>query len=145
MNEEMHALCKNEMWDLVPTSPRKKAIGCSWIYKVKCNADGSVNRYQAQLVAKGYAQTHGFDYEETFALMAKMTTIRTVIALVVAKEWHFHQMDVKNDAFLQCELDKEVYMVQPPGFKSNPHNQRCADSKGLSTASSRHPNPNTKR
>ena len=106
--------------DLVPTSPRKKAIGCRWIYKVKYNADGSVNRYKAQLVTKGYAQTHGVDYEETFAPVAKMTTVRTVIALVAANGWQLHQMDVKN-AFLQGELEEEVYMVQPPGFNSSTH------------------------
>ena len=96
---------------------RKKAIGCRWIYKVKYNADGSVNRYKARLIAKGYAQTHGVDYEETFALLAKMMALWTVIALVVAKGWHLHQMDVKN-AFLQGKLEEEVYMIQPPSFES---------------------------
>ena len=120
MNEEMQALRKNETWDLVPTSPRKKAIGCRWIYKVKYNVDGSANHYKARLVPKGYAQTHGVDYEETFAPVAKMTTIRTVNALAVAKGWHLHQMDVKN-TFLQGELDEEVYMVQPPGLNSSTH------------------------
>ena len=96
MNEEMQALDKNETWDLVPTSPQRKAIGCKWIYKVKYNADGSVNRYKARLVEKGYAQTHGVDYKETFAPMAKMTIVRTVIALVAAKGWNLHQMNIKN-------------------------------------------------
>ena len=116
MNEEMQALSKNETWDLVPHSSHKKAIGCRWIYKVNYNADNSFNRYKARLVVKGYAQTHSVDYEETFALVAKMKTIRTVIALVAAKGWHLHQMDVKN-TILQGELEEEVYMIQPSGFE----------------------------
>ena len=71
---------------------------------------------------KGYAQTYEVDYEETFAPVAKMTTIRMVITLAAAKGWHLHQMDVKN-AFLQGELDEEVYVVEPPGFKSSTHTQ----------------------
>ena len=90
MNEEMEALCKNETWDLVPHTPHKKPIGCRWIYKVKHNADGSVNRLKARLVAKGYAQTHDIDYEESFAPVAKMTTMRTVIAVAATKGWHLH-------------------------------------------------------
>ena len=131
MNEEIRALSKNKTWDLVPTSLNKKLIGCRWIYKVKYNADGSVNRYKAQLVAKGYAQTHGVDYEETFAPVEKMMTVRTVIALVAVKGWYLHQMDVKN-AFLQGELEEE-YMVQPPGFNSSTHTKAiCRLKKPLS-------------
>ncbi|MCO5596939.1 hypothetical protein L7F22_051010 [Adiantum nelumboides] len=98
MNEEMDALYGNETWELVPLLKGKKPIGCRWGYKVKHNSDGSVRRYKAKLVAKGNAQTYGIDYEQAFALAAKMATARGVV-VVVAKAWILHQMDVKN-AFL---------------------------------------------
>ena len=87
---------------------------------MKHNANDNVNRYKVWLVAKGYAQTQWVDYQETFVLVANMTTIRIIIALVATKGWNLHQMDVKN-AFLLGELDEEVYMVQLPGFKSSMH------------------------
>ena len=105
MNEEMQDLCKNETWDLVPHCPHKKAIACRWVYKVKHNADGSINRFKARLVAKGYTQTHGVDYKETITPVEKMTTMRTVIALAAAEGWHRHQMDIKN-AFLEVKLEE---------------------------------------
>ena len=117
MEEEMHALAENETWDLVDAPKGVKPIGCRWVYKVKYNTDGSVNRYKARLVAKGYAQNHGIDYDETFVPVAKMTTVRVLLVVAAAKGWHLHQMDVKN-AFLQGDLEEQVYMVQPPGFRS---------------------------
>ncbi|MCO5615162.1 hypothetical protein L7F22_069451 [Adiantum nelumboides] len=112
----MDALYGNETWELVPFPKGKKPIGCRWVYKVKHNSDGSVSRYKVRLVAKGYAQTNGIDYEETFAPIAKMAIVRTIIAVAKAKGWILHQMDVKN-AFLHGGLQEEVYMEQPRGFQ----------------------------
>ena len=109
MEEEMQVLAANNTWDLVDPSKHSKQIRCRWIYKIKYNVDGSVNRYKARMVAKGYAQTHGINYDETFAPVTKMTTVRVVLAIVVAKGWHIHQMYVKN-VFLLGDLEETVYM-----------------------------------
>ncbi|MCO5604044.1 hypothetical protein L7F22_058201 [Adiantum nelumboides] len=116
INEEIVALDVNKTWELVPLSEGKKDIGCKWLYKVKQKDDGTIERYKTRLVAKGYAQTYGIDYEETLALVAKMATVRTIIAVAADEGWFTHQMDVKN-AFLQGELQEEVYVEQPPGYE----------------------------
>ena len=94
-----------------------KPIGCRWEYKIKYSTNGSVNRYKAWLVAKGYAQQHGIDYDEMFSLFAKLTSVHVLLAVAATKGWYLHQMDVKN-VFLQGELEEHVYMVQPPRFQS---------------------------
>jgi hypothetical protein len=99
MDEEMAVLDANDTWKLVALPKDKKAIGCKWVYKVKHNADGSVSKDNARLVPKGYAQTYGINYEETYSLVAKMTTVRAIITMVATKGWPLHQMDVKNFFF----------------------------------------------
>ncbi|XP_011045946.1 PREDICTED: uncharacterized protein LOC105140704 [Populus euphratica] len=81
MDEELSALHKTDNWDLIPLPPSKSFVGCRWVYKIKTNSNGSIERYKARLVAKGYSQQYGIDYEKTFAPVAKMTIIRTFIAI----------------------------------------------------------------
>jgi hypothetical protein len=99
MDEKMVALDVNATWELVALPEDNKAIGFKWVYKIKHNANGFVNRYKARLVAKGYAQTYGINYEETYSPIAKMTTVRTIIIMAATKGWSLHQMDVKNVFF----------------------------------------------
>ena len=113
----MWALDVNNTWEVVDPPRHCKPIGCKWVYKVKYNANGSVNRCKARLVAKGYAQTHDIDYDKTFAHVVKMMTVRVVLAVPTARGWRLHQMDVKN-MFLQGDLQEQVFVVQPPGSQS---------------------------
>ena len=115
MKHEIHALEHNGTWTMEPLPPGKKAIGCKWIYRIKYNSDGSTERFKARLVILGNNQVEGLDYNETFAPIAKMVTVRTFLAVAAAaaKSWELHQMDVHN-AFLHGDLEEEVYMKMPP-------------------------------
>ncbi|KAH9768480.1 Integrase catalytic domain-containing protein [Citrus sinensis] len=114
MNDEMRSLQKNQTWELVDLPPGKKPVGCRWIYTIKYKADGSIERYKARLVVKGYTQTYGIDYTDTFAPVVKINTIRILLSLAVNLDWPVQQFDVKN-AFLHGDLFEEIYMDLPPG------------------------------
>ncbi|BBH02385.1 hypothetical protein Prudu_012927 [Prunus dulcis] len=115
MHVEMEALNKNATWELVPLPKGKKAVGCRWVFTLKHKADGSIDRYKARLIAKGYTQTYRVDYTETFAPVAKLNTVRVLLSLAANHDWPLLQFDVKN-AFLHGDLKEEIYMDPPPGI-----------------------------
>ena len=117
MNEEMEALQKNATWELVPLPKGMKPIGCRWVFTVNLKPDGSIDRYKAQLVAKGYAQRYGIDYQDTFAPVAKINTILFLISIATNRDWPLQQFDVQN-AFLNGDLEEEVYMELSLGVKN---------------------------
>jgi hypothetical protein len=123
MAKEITALEWIGTWDLVPCPPRVRPITCKWVYKVKTRSDGSLECYKARLVARGFQQEHGRDYDETFTPVAHMTTIHTLLAVASVREWSIFQLDVKN-AFLNDELREDVYMRPPPGY-SVPESMVC--------------------
>ena len=110
----METLEKNNTCKLVPLPSGEKPVGWKWVYTVKYKADGTIERYKTRLVTKGFTQTFGVVYLETFALVAKMNTIRVILPLVANHDWNFHPFDVKN-AFLHGNLEGEIYMEVPPG------------------------------
>ena len=131
MEAEFQSVQKNHTWTLSDLPAEKKPIGCKWVYKVKYKADGTIDKYKARLVARGFSQKEGIDYEETFAPTAKMSTIRLVLALAAQFNWKVHQMDVKS-AFLYSDLQEEVYMMQPSGFKVAGQEQKvCRLAKAI--------------
>jgi hypothetical protein len=130
MNTEIKALELNKTWTVVDLPASKHVIGCKWVYKVKLQSDGTLERYKARLVSKGYNQCEGLYYYETFSPMAKLTTVRTLLAVAAVKQWHLHQLDV-NNAFLHGQLDEEVYMSLPPGFTNKGESKVCKLHKSI--------------
>jgi hypothetical protein len=121
MQAELQALEENHTWDIVPSPSIVKPIRSKWVFSIKLHSDGSLKRYKAHLVALGNKQEYGVDYEETFSPVARMTMVRTILAIVASQSWQLHQMDVKN-AFLHDDLHEEIYMKLPSGMiTSSPH------------------------
>ena len=115
MESEYSSLLKNDTWDLVPPPEEKNIVGSRWVFKVKHDENGSVNRFKPRLVAQGYSQVKGVDYDEVFSPVARNTSVRSLLALANAHDLEILQMDVKT-AFLNGSLDCEIYMSQPEGF-----------------------------
>ncbi|GJU18172.1 retrotransposon protein, putative, ty1-copia subclass [Tanacetum coccineum] len=123
MNTEMQSMKDNQVWILVDLPPDCKTVGSKWIFKKKTDMDGNIHTYKARLLAKGFTQTYGVDYEETFSLVADIKAIRILIAIAAYYDYEIWQMDVKT-AFLNGLLNKDVYMVQPEGFVNHTYPRR---------------------
>lgn len=115
MLNEMQCIEENETWELTDLPAVKCPIGLKWVYKIKKDAAGNVIKHKAHLVAKGYVQKAGINFDEVFAPVARLDSVRLILAIAAHVGWKVHHLDVKL-AFLNGELDEEVYVVQPPGF-----------------------------
>jgi hypothetical protein len=116
MDSEFSSLLKMETWDLIEqVPPNKNIVDSKWVFKLKCNPDGSILKYKARLVVRGFSQVEGEDYDETFAPVAKFSSIRTLLTLSASLDWEIDQMDVET-AFLLAPLKDEIYLKLPEGL-----------------------------
>lgn len=116
-DSEMQSLKRAGTYSLVLLPVGRSVLGCKWVFKAKYGADGQIVKYKARVVAKGFLQRFGVDYDETYAPVARYPSIRAVLALAAHHGWELHQMDVKS-AYLNGDLDEEIYMAQPEGYDS---------------------------
>jgi len=130
MQTEIKALNANNTWESVDLPSNAISIGSKWVYKIKRHADGTIERFKARLVAQGFNQTEGLDYFETFSPVAKLSTIRVLLALASIHGWYLHQLDV-NNAFMHGDLHEAVYMKVPQGVPPSKPGQVCKLLKSL--------------
>lgn len=130
VREEIDACEESGTWTVEVLPPGKKALGCKWVFRLKFNAEGKLVRYKARLVVLGNHQTEGEDFNGTFAPVAKMITVRAFLQQAASRDWEIHQMDVHN-AFLHGDLDEEIYMQFPPGFRTGDKTKVCRLRKSL--------------
>ena len=117
MKSEIDSMYQNDVWTLMHLPEGARPIECKWVFKKKLDKDGNVHIYKARLVAKGFKQIHGIDYDETYSPVAMFKSIRIILAIAAFHDYEIWQMDVKT-AFLNGNLEEDVYMTQPPGFAS---------------------------
>ncbi|KAL5759613.1 hypothetical protein ACOSQ2_018451 [Xanthoceras sorbifolium] len=130
MRDEMDSLMSNQTWELAELPPGKKALHNKWVFRIKEEHNRN-KRYKVRMVVKGFQQKEGIDYNEIFSPVVKLTTIRLVLKIVAAENLHLEQLDVKT-AFLHIDLEEEIYIRQPEGFKeAGKENLVCRLKKSL--------------
>ena len=130
MQEEYLMHLENRTWEIVKLPPGKKAIASGWVFRVKRNPDGSVERYKGRLVAKGFSQRPGQDYTEVFAPASRSASVRLVLAISAIEDLHLHSVDISH-AFIHGELEEEIYMKQPEGFEEMGPDYVCKLQRSL--------------
>jgi hypothetical protein len=115
MQEEIDVLMANRTWELIPRPSKCNIVTSKWVFRHKTRADGTLERYKARWVVRGFTQRPGIDFAETFSPVVKPASIRTILAIAASRSWPVHQLDVKN-AFLHGILDEQVFSLQPAGF-----------------------------
>ncbi|KAL0560616.1 hypothetical protein IC582_001025 [Cucumis melo] len=130
LSPQFRAFTTNRTWEICALPKGHKTVGCKWVFSLKYKADGTLDRHKVRLVVKGFTQTYGIDYSETFSPIAKLNTVRVLLFVAVNKDWPLYQLDVKN-AFLNGDLVEEVYMSPPPGFEAQFGQQVCKLQKSL--------------
>jgi hypothetical protein len=130
MDEELTSLLENGTWELEKLPEGAKALSMKWVYNIKRDAQGNVERYKARLMAKGYLQREGIDFEEVYAPVSKHTTLRALLAVVAERDLVLQQLDVKT-AFLNEELEEEIYMQQAQGYEEGGAEMVCHLKKTL--------------
>jgi hypothetical protein len=130
MDEEMASLSAHRTWDLEEVPAGRKPVACRWVYALKRNEKGIIQRYKARLVAKGFSQKPGVDYGDIWAPVGQYKTLRILLAVVAAKDFHLHQLDIKT-AFLHGDIDEDIYMMQPPGYQKAGDSRACRLRRAL--------------
>ena len=125
----MESLMQNNTWSYAPLPLHKTAIDCKWVYAHKLDEHGNIIRHKARLVAKGFLQKDGIDFHETFAPVMKYKSLRIILALVVQRDYELKQMDVIT-AFLNADIEEEVYMKQPKGYEQG-RNVYCTQQSNV--------------
>jgi len=141
--EELSSIRDNKTWSLVELPRGHRAIGLKWVYKVKRDENDNIVKYKARLVAKGYVQQPGIDFEEVFAPVARQESVRLLLAIAAHHGWGVHHMDVKS-AFLNGELQEEVYVQQPLVSSTTSKNSRCSGFTRPCTVSAKLHAPGTR-
>ena len=118
INSEIESILHNHTWELVDLPPGCKPLSSKWVFKRKRKVDGSIDNYKARLVIKGYKQTEGLDFFDTYSPVTRINSIRMVLAIVALRKLEVHQMDVKT-TFLNGDLEEEIYMEKPEGFSAS--------------------------